>query len=147
MESKNSKEIIIRKATWEDHEDISRILQSAFETKSGSTRRWWNILSDHNVFPHVVVVDGFIMGTATLYILEKLIHTGGKVGIIEDVAIHENSRGLGIGKKIIDHLVEHAKTNNCYKVILSCSKENVGFYEKCGFYNHEITMRKDLFDK
>jgi len=144
MESEKPKEIIIRKAIWEDHDDISHILHHAFNTKSGSTRRWWNILSDTNAFPYVVVIDGFIVGTATLYILEKLIHTGGKVGIIEDVAMHERSRGLGVGKKIIDHLIEHAKLNNCYKVILSCNKNNIGFYEKCGFYKHEITMRKDL---
>ncbi len=144
MESKKPKKIIIRKATWEDHDDISHVLENAFETKSGSTRRWWNILADTNAFPHVVEIDGFIMGTATLYILEKLIHTGGKVGIIEDVAMHERSRGLGAGKQLIEYLIEHAEENKCYKVILSCNKSNIGFYEKCGFYNHEITMRKDL---
>ena len=144
MEVEEPIQIIIRKATWEDHDDIVHTLQNAFGTKSGSTRRWWNILSDNNAFPYVVVVGGFVMGTATLYILEKLIHTGGKVGIIEDVAMHERSRGLGIGKQLIEHLIESANKNGCYKVILSCSESNVGFYEKCGFYNHEITMRKDL---
>lgn len=147
MESTESKEIIVRKAIWEDHDDISSILAKAFEVKAGSTRRWWNIISDSSAFPYVVEVDGIIAGTATLYVLEKLIHSGGKVGIVEDVAVSEYARGLGLGKLLIDTLVEQAENQNCYKVVLSCSEDNVPFYEKCDFYRHEITMRKDLSNK
>jgi glucosamine-phosphate N-acetyltransferase len=147
MESTESKEIIVRKAVWEDHEFISNILANAFEVKAGSNRRWWNIISDSSAFPHVVEVDGIVMGTATLYILEKLIHSGGKVGLIEDVAVSEKARGLGLGKLLIETLTHHADKQRCYKVILSCSEENVAFYEKCDFYRHEVTMRKDLSNK
>lgn len=144
MESTESKEIIVRNAVWEDHDDISSILTNAFKVKTGSTRRWWNIISDSSAFPYVVEVDGNIAGTATLYILEKLIHSGGKVGIIEDVAISEYARGLGLGKLLIETLTDYADKQKCYKVILSCSENNVPFYEKCDFYRHEITMRKDI---
>jgi glucosamine-phosphate N-acetyltransferase len=147
MESTESKEIIVRKAVWEDHEVISTILASAFDVKAGSNRRWWNIISDSSAFPHVVEVDGVVMGTATLYVLEKLIHSGGKVGIIEDVAVSEEARGLGLGKLLIETLTEHADKQGCYKVVLSCSEDNVAFYEKCDFYRHEVTMRKDLSNK
>jgi len=147
MENTKSKEIIVRKAIWEDHDDISSILAKAFEVKAGSTRRWWNIISDSSAFPYIVEVDGIMAGTATLYVLEKLIHLGGKVGIVEDVAVSEYARGLGLGKLLIDALVEQAENQNCYKVVLSCGEDNVLFYEKCDFYRHEITMRKDLSDK
>jgi glucosamine-phosphate N-acetyltransferase len=144
MESKQSKEVIVRKAIWEDHEQISIILTNSFDVKSGSTRRFWNMLLDASALPLVAELDGQVVGTATLYILEKLIHDGGKVGLIEDVAVGEEARGLGVGKHLIDQLVDYAKSSNCYKVILSCSESNVGFYEKCDFYRHEVTMRKDL---
>jgi len=147
MESTESKEIIVRKATWEDHDNIAPILANAFEVKAGSTRRWWNIISDSSAFPYVVEVDGIVAGTATLYILEKLIHSGGKVGIVEDVAVSEYARGLGLGKLLIDTLVEQAEKQNCYKVILSCAEHNVAFYEKCDFRRHEVTMRKDISNK
>lgn len=87
------------------------------------------------------------MGTATLYVLEKLIHSGGKVGLIEDVAVSEEARGLGLGRLLIETLTEHADKQGCYKVVLSCSEDNVAFYEKCDFYRHEVTMRKDLSNK
>lgn len=144
MESKQSKEVIVRKAIWEDHEQISIILTNSFDVKSGSTRRFWNMLLDASALPLVAELDGQVVGTATLYILEKLIHDGGKVGLIEDVAVGEEARGLGVGKHLIDQLVDYAKSSNCYKVILSCSESNVGFYKKCDFYRHEVTMRKDL---
>lgn len=147
MESTESKEIIVRKATWEDHDNISPILANAFEVNAGSTRRWWNIISDSSAFPYVVEVDGIVAGTATLYILEKLIHSGGKVGIVEDVAVSEYARGLGLGKLLIDTLVEQAEKQNCYKVVLSCAEHNVAFYEKCDFRRHEVTMRKDIGNK
>jgi glucosamine-phosphate N-acetyltransferase len=147
MESTESKEIIVRKAVWEDQEVISAILATAFDVKAGSNRRWWNIISDSSAFPYVVEVDNVVMGTATLYVLEKLIHSGGKVGLIEDVAVSEEARGLGLGKLLIETLTEHADKQRCYKVVLSCSENNVPFYEKCDFYRHEVTMRKDLSNK
>lgn len=146
MEGTEPKEIIIRKAVWEDHDIISSILSNSFDVKSGSTRRWWNIMSDSSAFSYVAEMDGQVKGTATLYVMEKLIHSGGKVGIIEDVAVSEDTRGIGLGKMLIDALSEQADKQDCYKVILSCSEENVKFYEKCDFYRHEVTMRKDLKD-
>ena len=50
----------------------------------------------------------------------------------------------GVGKTIIDSLVEIAKEEGCYKVILNCSNENVPFYIKCGFKLTENEMRMDL---
>lgn len=146
MENTKSKEIIVREATWEDHEGISSILYNSFDVKSGSTRRWWNMLADSLVSPYVVEVDGEVSGTATLYVMEKLIHSGGKVGVIEDVAVSKHARGLGLGKMLIEALSERAERQGCYKVILSCSEDNVAFYEKCDFYRHEVTMRKDIED-
>ena len=63
------------------------------------------------------------------------------MGHIEDVVVDTTYRGYGLGKKIIGVLVDHAKKMGCYKVILDCSNKNVGFYEKCGFVQHEVEMR------
>ena len=74
-----------------------------------------------------------IIATATLIIEQKLIHDMKCVAHVEDVVIHEDYRGLGLGKKIIDHLVQISRNQNCYKTLLDCSQENTLFYEKCGF--------------
>jgi glucosamine-phosphate N-acetyltransferase len=92
----------------------------------------------------VAVSDDFILGTGTLVIEQKFIHSGGRVGKIEDVAVHPDNQRIGIGKLIVRKLIELASEAKCYKVILSCSEKNVAFYKRTGFRKHEYTMRLDL---
>ena len=65
-----------------------------------------------------------------------------KVCHIEDIVICNTNRGMGIGKGLISFLINIANDEDCYKVILNCKKEYVGFYEKCGLVNHDIEMVK-----
>ena len=81
-----------------------------------------------------------IVGSATLLIEQKIIHDLGRVAHIEDVIIHNGYRGNKLGKMLIDTCTEHAKQQQCYKVILNCSTENIPFYEKCGFHEKETEM-------
>ena len=74
-----------------------------------------------------------IIATGTIILEPKFIHNNGTVGHIEDIVVDKDKNGLGIGKKLIDDLVNIAKNSGCYKVILNCSETNVGFYEKAGF--------------
>ena len=81
-----------------------------------------------------------LLGTATILIEQKLIHNMGKVGHIEDVVIDSNMRKCGLGKFIINHLVNYARDMGCYKMILDCSDENIIFYEKNNFKKHGNEM-------
>lgn len=80
-----------------------------------------------------VLEDEWIIGCGTLLIEPKFIHNGQSVGHIEDIVIDKKYRNLGLGKKLIDFLINKAKELECYKVILDCSDEHVIFYEKTGF--------------
>jgi glucosamine-phosphate N-acetyltransferase len=82
-----------------------------------------------------------IIGTATLHFQHKIIRNGGVAAFIEDVAVREKYRGHGIGAKLIEHLIENAKSYGCYKINLSCFPERVAFYERCGLKQESITMR------
>lgn len=93
---------------------------------------------------YVAIVDGEIHGSASLVIETKFLHAGGKVGHVEDVVVHGVSRGLGIGRKLVEHATREAKIAGCYKCILACTPSNKPFYEKCGYREHEIEMRCDL---
>ena len=78
----------------------------------------------------VAELDRLIIGVASLYVIEKLTR---KMGLIEDVAVDPNQRGNGIGKKLIESLIEQSKEKGCDKTILSSSEKNIPFYEKIGF--------------
>lgn len=92
---------------------------------------------------HKVLVyeqDDKILASGTIFIEQKIIRNCGKVGHIEDIVVDKSLNGLGIGKKLIDELKDYAKKNGCYKIILDCRKDIVGFYEKCGFSKKEEQM-------
>lgn len=96
---------------------------------------------DHVIF--VAEMDGKIVGTTTLLIEQKFIHSGGKVGHIEDVAVTKEKQGQKIGLKLVKTALEYAKKQQCYKTILDCSDEVKEFYEKLGFKHHSNGMRYD----
>jgi glucosamine-phosphate N-acetyltransferase len=85
-------------------------------------------------------VKNRIIGSATLLIEPKFIHECGRVGHIEDVVLSKNTHGTGLGKKIVTFLSDQAKIRGCYKVILDCTQQTIGFYEKCGFIKKETQM-------
>lgn len=137
-------ELIIRESSFEDLEGIVNILGSEFSETQPNQRKWWSIKSDPKIKTYVCEYKGYIRGVASLYVLEKLMHSGSNVGLIEDVAVDSDSQGMGIGRMLINKLVEVAQEEKCYKVILNCSEDNVGFYEKCGFTQKEVQMRIDI---
>ena len=83
-----------------------------------------------------------IIGSGTLLLEYKFIRNLGIVGHIEDIIIDQNYRNKKLGSLIINHLMNVAIENNCYKVILDCSVDNIKFYEKCGFIMKEHQMVK-----
>lgn len=85
-----------------------------------------------------------IIGSATLLIEQKFIRNGGKAGHIEDVVTRKGYEGKGIGKGIIQSLIDIAKKNGCYKITLDCDEKLVEFYEKAGFKKKGIMMRINL---
>lgn len=85
-----------------------------------------------------------IIATATLVVELKFIRNCGKCGHIEDVVVDETYRGLRLGLRVVEALIEAAKDFGCYKVILDCSESNAPFYEKCGLTKKEIQMVRYL---
>lgn len=92
----------------------------------------------------VALIGDKVVGTAALLMEKKFIHGGSHVGHIEDVAVHADFQGLGIGKALMARLQEEARKAGCYKVILNCKESNIPFYERLGFRRNETEMRFDL---
>ena len=110
-------------------------------TKSLSNKFDNEINTDHVSDPSsitlVSVDNNTITGVASLYIIKKLTRT---LGLIEDVAVNENYRGKGIGKKLVEKLIGLAADKKCDKTVLNSSEQNSEFYKKIGFEINEIQM-------
>jgi len=140
---RREQQIEICDAKFEDLERLCEIYSEAFSETSPMTKHWWNIMENPNIIYRVVIVDGKILGVATLITIGKILRSGSRMGLIEDVAIATEARGLGLGKLLIEDLLHVGMDKGCYKVVLNCSEANVGFYEKCGMYKAEHQMRWD----
>ena len=116
---------------------IFSLLQQLTDSPIIDIKLYNNIISDisnnkyHNIY--VFIEDGKPVGMITLLIEQKLIHGGKCVAHIEDLVVDKEYSGLGIATKLLTYVINIAKINNCYKIILDCKRELFPFYEKVGF--------------
>ncbi|MGG5461297.1 GNAT family N-acetyltransferase [Clostridium sp. B9] len=64
---------------------------------------------------------------------------------VEDVVVKENTRGLGVGRMLMDELDCFAKARKCaYAIVVSSDYRETAhkFYEKVGFVDGVLGFRK-----
>ena len=96
------------------------------------------------VHTYVGLSHGQIVGTASLLVERKFLHRGGRVGHIEDVAVHRDFRLRGAGTALVGYATEEARKLGCYKVILDCFEHLVPFYTRLGYRPHNLGLRVDF---
>ncbi len=122
-----------------DNTDFSQVIEIWKRSFSNNFDKQINTsyLSDPSSITIVSVDNDTVTGVASLHVIKKLTRT---LGLIEDVAVNENYRGKGIGKKLVEKLIVIASEKNCDKTVLNSSKKNSEFYKKLGFEKNEIQM-------
>ena len=126
----------IRELKITDYSQVIQIWKESFSNKFDQEINT-KYLSDPNSITLVSVDNNTITGVASLHIINKLTRT---LGLIEDVAVNENYRGKGIGKKLVQKLIGLASDKKCDKIILNSSEKNSTFYKKIGFEKNQIQM-------
>ncbi|WKL46404.1 GNAT family N-acetyltransferase [Flavobacterium pectinovorum] len=67
---------------------------------------------------------------------QNLLHHCGRVGEIQEFFIHQNHRGKGIGRQLIEKIMQYANQNNLKSIEVTTNRrrvENVLIYENLGF--------------
>lgn len=93
---------------------------------------------------HLLVgeVDGKIVSSVTLVIVENLTHNMRPYAIIENVVTHAQYRGRRYATALMNSAGEIAKGHGCYKIMLltgSKKESTLKFYENCGYNKNEKT--------
>ncbi len=73
--------------------------------------------------------------------------TDRKTLYIDDLCVEEGKRGMRIGKRLYEHVLDYAKGIGCYNVTLNvwCLNEKaMGFYEALGLTPYKIGMEQIL---
>lgn len=112
---------------------LSQLTTTGKITKEDYIKQYNMIQKNQNHKVYVLEENNKIISCGTLLIEPKFIHNCSNVGHIEDIVVDKNTRGKGLGKKIIKFLTEESKKYNCYKVILDCSNNHINFYNKCNY--------------
>lgn len=96
------------------------------------TEEAWNqrydwITSRNDEYYMLVVCDGAdrVVGTGSLIVERKFIHSLGMVGHIEDIAVEKNQQGKKLGLRIIQALDFVAAHVGCYKVCVFLSLTSI----------------------
>nr|XP_002129237.3 glucosamine 6-phosphate N-acetyltransferase-like [Ciona intestinalis] len=76
---------------------------------------------------------GKIIGTGTLEIEQKFIHSCALRGRVEEVVVDSEYRGRQLGKLILGIITELSRSLKCYKTTLECKMDNIAFYEIFGY--------------
>lgn len=87
-----------------------------------------------------------LAGRAYLYIIKNDLHNE-VYGYLEDVFLDEKYRGQGLGKELMQKVIEKAKEIGCYKIVATSRFEREGvheFYKKLGFIEHGKSFRIDF---
>ena len=128
----------LRHATKTDAPTLQSLINNVFDRKTAGIIND-SYFEDPSIITLVLENKETIMATASLHLLVKVDR---RVGLIEDVVVHPDAQGQGLGKLVVAELLKIAETKDCYKVILNTAKKTAPFYEKLGFRTKEIQMEK-----
>ncbi|MBQ1593008.1 MAG: GNAT family N-acetyltransferase, partial [Treponema sp.] len=80
--------------------------------------------------------NGKVVSSCYCVIIPNLTNYNQPICFVENVVTDSDFRKMGLARKVIEKVVEEAKKENCYKVILQSGiarKEAHRFYENVGF--------------
>lgn len=104
------------------------------------------MLQDKEYFCCFVAIDNnSIVGFATYF--QAYYSWTGKAIYLDDLYVVQNYRGLGIGSKLFEKIIEIAKETKCYKVKWQVSKWNnkaIEFYKSKGALIDEVEINCEL---
>ena len=136
----------IRKAGEEDIPRIQELyLQLAFtppppDRPKPSTEAYRRVFAESNAIPGyellVAEADGTIVGSTVLAILPGMAHGVSPFAVVEYVVVDEKHRGQGIGRILMEYVIDRAKEAGCYKIMLTSDKRRTEaheFYRAIGF--------------
>ena len=123
----------------EDFQDpLSESYFNAFEKIDGDPNQELVVLETEN---------GSIVGTLQLSFLQYLTYQGGIRAQIEQVRIHEEYRGKGLGKLLFQWAIDRAKEKKAHVVQLTTDKKRpnaLRFYQDLGFVASHEGMKLHL---
>ena len=84
----------------------------------------------------VAEMDGKVVGTADMVVIDNLTHGGRPWAMVENVVVDQSWRGNQVGIGLMTALLDEARVRRCYKMQLLSMKHRTAahaFYRNLGF--------------
>lgn len=108
----------------------------------------WKSIEKEDIKYFVAVDEDKVVSSSFIAIIPNLRENGRPFGIIENVIVDKDYRGLGLGKAIMNRVIEYGKSKNCQYMSLQSSVHRLDahkFYESMGFdRNSKISFYMEL---
>ncbi|MEV5600547.1 GNAT family N-acetyltransferase [Streptomyces sp. NPDC052299] len=107
---------------------------------------WEHIAAQQGRTVLVAEAGGAVVGTADSIVMPNLTRGGRGILFVENVVVAEAGRRRGVGRRLLDAMVDLAEEAGCYKVQLLAADDAYvhTFYAACGFEPRAQGFRRYL---
>jgi ribosomal-protein-alanine N-acetyltransferase len=128
---------------WWDLEQVIAIENEVFGPTAWSPESFWGELARADRY-YVVADDGVVQAYGGLWIAAP-------DADVQTIAVAPGAQGRGLGRRVLDHLLEHARQDGCRRIHLEVRADNdaaIRLYENAGFGRVRVRQRyyPDLSD-
>lgn len=108
--------------------ELLKELDSKANISCETAKDIWEMMQTYPYYKIFAVFDkrSSIIATFTLLICENLGHGGKSYAVVENVVVQPEYRGIGIGKVMMEKVMQLSKEKNCYKLMLSSDIKREG---------------------
>jgi ribosomal protein S18 acetylase RimI-like enzyme len=108
---------------------------------------------DHDVGGHPgLVVVGTVVDAVVGYGVVHLddLADGGRLAVVDDVYVHHDARGIGVGEAMMDEMVGFARREGCVGIdalVLPGDRHSKNFFETFGLTARAIIVHRSLTEE
>ncbi len=111
-----------------------------FDLTSNLSDYYLNHIKDKSFVGWLAIHDTIIIGTSGMSFSQKppyYANPSGKIGLLSCMYTVEEFRRKGIGKNLLEKVINEAKEYGCGTVYITASKQGALLYENCGFQRND----------
>lgn len=143
-------DIQILKADKDNYEEVIKLYGDFVDDpqrfSGGSNDSYSRFLETPNSFMDLALVENKVIGFVT-YTIRTVVRYPKPILEVEELYVHQDYRKHGVGRKLMEHVLEYAKSVPCQYVFLASAKERTEaheFYKVLGFEEYAYHYRRKL---
>lgn len=132
--------MIFRELNLNDYKQFKELINDFRKTEFNFIEFKKIVEEETNIKIFVMEDNKKLLSSGTILFEKKFIHNISLYCHIEDIIVKKEYQARGIGKLLIENLINVCKNKKAYKILLDCETDLIPFYEKSGFINNGYQM-------